>query len=86
MPKQVMSFAEFKKEIEKLEGCIVERIYVDEYDNGVNAIVISDGFNVYKFWTPVLDHDTLGTFPIAVERFEDEEIGDPVELVVEPRK
>lgn len=28
MPKQVMTFAEFKKEMEKLEGCLVERIYV----------------------------------------------------------
>lgn len=86
MPKQVMTFAEFKKEMEKLEGCIVERIYVDEHDNGVSAITISDGFNEYKFWTPVLDHDTLGTLPIAVERFEDGDINDPVELVVEPRK
>ena len=34
MPKQVMTFAEFKERDGKLEGCIVERIYVDEHDNG----------------------------------------------------
>ena len=34
MPKQVMTFAEFKERDGKLEGCIVERIYVDEHDSG----------------------------------------------------
>lgn len=85
MPKQVMTFDEFEQEMEKLEGCVVKRVYVDKYDNGVCGVVISDECNDYTFWSPVLDHDIIGTLPIAVERFEDGDINNPVELVVEPR-
>jgi len=82
--KQVMTSVEFKAEISRLEGCVVDRISIDEQDRGVVCIVISDGVDLYKFWTPVLDDGVHGTLPLGVERFvdSDEEV-DPVELVID---
>lgn len=61
--------AEFAREMKNLEGCTVELAAVDE--EGLIHLTLSDGVTLYKVWTPILDHDTLGTVPLGIERYDD---------------
>jgi hypothetical protein len=77
--KKVVTFTEFQEMMKRLEGCVVETISTDRYDNGVTCITITDGVTSYKFWTPVMDNDILGTVPLGVEQFVDDE---PIEIEI----
>lgn len=77
MTRQVLTPAEFRQEMESLKGCTVESVGVEP--EGLICLTLSGWFRVYKIWTPVLDHDELGTIPLGVERHDDED-GDPTIL------
>ena len=77
MTRQVLTPAEFEREMKSLEGCTVEFVGVDP--EGLTYLTLTSGDRVYKLWTPVLDHAELGTIPLGVERHDDED-GDPTIL------